>query len=156
MPPLDFSNEPKDRAKSLHIHQAEPFNAEPEDLAEFIQHHITPSHLVYGRNHGPIPDIEESSYKLTVNGSVNQPVQLSLSDLKSMPKVEIVAALQVCHMENPLTFSVLVIGANQCRRSMRRKEFHGAMERYRIVSTLEFEFPMYWKKPDSRRQGTFT
>jgi sulfite oxidase len=100
---LDFSNEPKDRTKSLHVHQAEPFNAEPEDLAEFIQHHITPSHLVYGRNHGPIPDINESSYKLTVNGLVNQPIQLSLSDLKRMPKVDIVAAIQVRRKENPLT-----------------------------------------------------
>jgi sulfite oxidase len=95
MSSLDFSNEPTDRAKSLHVHQAEPFNAEPEDLTEFIKHHITPSHLVYGRNHGPIPDIKESSYSLTVNGSVVNTLHLSLSDLKSMPKVQVVAALQV-------------------------------------------------------------
>ena len=95
MSSLDFSNEPKDRPKALHIHQTEPFNAEPEDLREFIQYHITPSHLVYGRNHGPIPDIKESSYNLIVNGSVDNTLRLSLADIKAMPKTEIVAALQV-------------------------------------------------------------
>jgi hypothetical protein len=99
MPPLDFSNDPKDRPKTLHIHQKEPFNAEPEDLDEFIKHFITPTHLVYGRNHGPIPDINEKEYVLTVDGVVKDKLNMTLSDLKAMPKTDVVASLQV-HWHN--------------------------------------------------------
>lgn len=93
--PLDFSNEPKDRPKTLHVHQAEPFNAEPEDLREFISHAITPLHLVYGRNHGPIPDIKEHDYRLAINGLVKKELTLKLSDLKNMQRTTVVTALQV-------------------------------------------------------------
>jgi len=99
MTSLDFSNEPKDRPKTLHVHQSKPFNAEPEDLREFINHHITPTHLAYGRNHGPIPDIKEEDYTLTVNGLVKHYLKLTLSDLKNMPKTDVVVALQVCPSE---------------------------------------------------------
>src|SRR5438046_3108448 len=95
MTPLDFSNEPKDRPKTLRVHQSEPFNAEPKDLTEFINHHITPTHLLYRRNHSPIPDIKEEEYRLNVNGLVKKPLELTLSDLKDMPKTDVVAALQV-------------------------------------------------------------
>ena len=95
MPSLDFSNEPKNRPKTLLVHQSEPFNAEPEDLSEFINHHVTPTNLVYGRNHGPIPDIMDADYTLTVNGLVDQELKLTLSDIKSLPKTTVVTALQV-------------------------------------------------------------
>jgi len=95
MPSLDFSNEPKNRPKTLLVHQSEPFNAEPEDLSEFINHHVTPTNLVYGRNHGPIPDIKEADYTLTVNGLVDHELKLTLSDIKSLPQTTVVTALQV-------------------------------------------------------------
>ena len=95
MSSLDFSNEPTDRPKELQVHQEKPYNAEPYNLAELINHNITPLELVYGRNHGPIPDIKEDDYKLTVNGLVTKELNLTLLQLKRMPKVEIVAALQV-------------------------------------------------------------
>jgi sulfite oxidase len=92
---MDFSNDPKDSPKTLYVHQSEPFNAEPEDLTELINHHITPIHLSYCRNHGPIPDIKGNEYTLTVEGLVNHKLTLTLSDIKSMPKTNVVAALQV-------------------------------------------------------------
>ena len=95
MSSLDFSNDPKDRPKTLHIYLSEPFNAEPEDLTEFIKYYITPTNLVYGRNHGPIPDIKENDYRLVVDGLVDHRLCLSLSDLKSLPKTNVVAAIQV-------------------------------------------------------------
>ena len=95
MSSLDFSNEPKDRPKTLLVHQSEPFNAEPQDLTEFIHHHITPTNLVYGRNHGPIPDIHEADYTLVVNGLVNHELKLTLSDIKALPKTTVITALQV-------------------------------------------------------------
>jgi sulfite oxidase len=95
MAPLDFSNDPKDHPNTLHIHQSQPFNAEPEDLNALISHNITPTRLVYGRNHGPIPDIKEDEYNLVVDGLVGNKLELRLSDLKSMPKLDVIAALQV-------------------------------------------------------------
>jgi len=95
MPALDFSKDPKTHPNTLHVHQEEPFNAEPADPAELIKHHITPTTLVYGRNHGPIPDIKEHEYSLTINGLVNHELTLTLSDLKTMAKTHVVAALQV-------------------------------------------------------------
>ena len=95
MSSLDFSNEPQDRPKTLHVHQVEPFNAEPDDLREFISYPITPLHLVYRRNHGPIPDIKADDYRLTVNGLVKNGLTLTLSDIKEMPRTDVVTALQV-------------------------------------------------------------
>ena len=92
---LDFSNEPKERPKTLHVHQSEPFNAEPEDLTEFINHFVTPTNLVFCRNHGPIPDIKEDEHIVIVNGLVEHPLRLTLSDIMHMPKTDIVAAIQV-------------------------------------------------------------
>jgi DMSO/TMAO reductase YedYZ molybdopterin-dependent catalytic subunit len=95
MTSLDFSNDPKDRPETLHIHQSKPFNAEPENLTNFIENSITPMDLVYGRNHGPIPDIKEKDYVLTIDGLVGNKTRLTLSEIKGMPKVDVVAALQV-------------------------------------------------------------
>jgi sulfite oxidase len=92
---LDFSNDPKHRPKTLRILQSQPFNAEPDDLAEFINYYVTPTDLVFGRNHGPIPDIKEDKYTLTIDGLVDNKLILTLSELKSMPKCDVVAALQV-------------------------------------------------------------
>jgi sulfite oxidase len=92
---LDFSKDPKTYPATLHLHQKEPLNAEPFDSRELIAHNITPLHLIFDRNHGPIPDITEDGYRLTVNGLVTRPMEFTLSDLKEMPPTEIVAALQV-------------------------------------------------------------
>ena len=140
MPTLNYSNDPKDRPKTLCVHQSEPFNAEPEDLEEFISHHITPIHLAYGRNHGPIPNIKEEEYRLEVNGLVEKPLTLTLSDLKSMPRTDVVAALQVRPFQMILlTTSVLEIVEHQCPKFVKRKEFHGPKGLSQIVSTQEFK-----------------
>jgi len=106
-PSLDFSNDPKDRPKELYIHQKEPFNAEPENLADLINHNITPIHLVFGRNHGPIPDIKEAEYRLTVNGLVEKELSLTLEDLKKFPRTEIVTAMQVTTLPTDLGMIVV-------------------------------------------------
>lgn len=88
-----------------------PFNAEP-DIANLIQHSLTPSELVYCRNHCgwylPIPvlcssflhtaDVQEfdDRFIVTVDGLVQRKIELSVGDLKARfsPKT-VVAALQV-------------------------------------------------------------
>ena len=135
MPSLDFSNEPKDRPKTLLIHQSEPFNAEPEDLTEFINHHITPTSLVYGRNHGPIPDIKETDYKLVVNGLVDHELKLTLSDIKALPKATVITALQVTLQLDCSDVSVLETDENQCPRSAKQKASPGPTAQYQTAST---------------------
>jgi DMSO/TMAO reductase YedYZ molybdopterin-dependent catalytic subunit len=92
---LDYSNEPTNRPNTLLIHDKGPFNAEPKNLAELIKYDITPSHLVFARNHSPIPDIKAEEYTLTVNGLVNNVLRFSLAEIMAMPKTTIVCAMQV-------------------------------------------------------------
>jgi len=150
MPILDFSNEPKDRPKTLRVHQSEPFNAEPEDLAEFIDHHITPTDLVYSRNHGPIPNIEETDFILTVNGLVDHELKLTLADIRALPKTTVVTALQArSGLVRCSDVSVPETAANQCPRFARQKGFPGPTERYRTVSTRARRSPQFFTKSAS-------
>lgn len=146
MPPLDFSNDPKKHPKTLHIHQEEPFNAEPEDPGELIKHHITPTNLVYGRNHGPIPDIKEQEYALTINGLVDKELKLTLSDLKALPKAKVVTALQVTFNLGLTHPSVRAIGGRPCRNFVRQKESLGLTPPSPTASTPALESRMYSKK----------
>jgi hydroxyacylglutathione hydrolase len=42
----------------------------------------TPTELFYVRNHGPVPQVDHSSYRLAVNGLVRAPLSLSLDELR--------------------------------------------------------------------------
>ena len=60
-----------------------PYNAEtplPALLKE-----ITPSELVYVRNHFEVPELEVSEWTLKVTGSVREPRSISHSDLRTLP-----------------------------------------------------------------------
>lgn len=89
-----------------------PLNADPPDPAILIKHHLTPSELMYCRNHckicategpsnthtvtGDIPKLDESKFTIRIDGMVQQETQLSLSDMKAKYKPRsVVAALQV-------------------------------------------------------------
>jgi sulfite oxidase len=64
------------------VHEREPFNAEPlpAALAEAM---LTDVASFYSRNHGPIPRLDESAFRLTIGGMVRQELQLSLPQLRS-------------------------------------------------------------------------
>ena len=156
MPSLDFSNEPKDRPKTLHVHQAEPFNAEPEDLREFISYPITPLHLVYGRNHGPIPDVKADDYRLTINGLVKNGLALTLSDIKKMPRTEVVTALQVFSFGRCGNRSVPAIVAHPCRKSVKRRGFHGRQGPSQTAPTLESKSRISFGRVDSSQMAIYT
>lgn len=73
----------------------EPFNAEPE-VSALVEFKYTPDDLVYCRNHGPVLELEEREFNVTVNGAVDTIISLSIHDLRTQfPKVKVVAALQV-------------------------------------------------------------
>ncbi len=60
-----------------------PYNAETPLSA--LLRDVTPSELVYIRNHFEAPKIKASDWSLQVGGSVESPQSLSLSDITSLP-----------------------------------------------------------------------
>lgn len=75
------------------VRERDPFNGgPPPDLmtASFI----TPNDLFFVRNHAPVPTVDVAAYRLTVEGLVERPLSLSLSDLAALPRVSVIAALQ--------------------------------------------------------------
>jgi len=75
------------------VRQKQPFNAEtPLNLLR--RDFVTPRDLFYVRNHGSLPAVDPATYRLTVSGLVERPLELSLEQLKGeFPRVEMVATL---------------------------------------------------------------
>jgi sulfite oxidase len=91
---MDYSCEPV-HSSLLNIQAKEPFNAEPT-AASLVEFPVTPEDLVYCRNHGPVRELDEDTYMLSISGLVKQEVKLSITELKaSFASKEIIAALQV-------------------------------------------------------------
>lgn len=79
---------------SLLVRVEQPFNAEPPaDLLR--QSLLTPRELFFVRNHGSIPGVDPTSYRLSVTGRVQKPLELSLDDLRTgFPRHTLLATLQ--------------------------------------------------------------
>ena len=76
------------------VHEQEPYNAEPPRAA-LAEHVITPVETFYGRNHGTIPRLDATSWRLRIDGLVEQPVELSLDELQTrFAHHEVTATLQ--------------------------------------------------------------
>ncbi|KAK1318628.1 Sulfite oxidase [Acorus calamus] len=91
--PSDYSREPP-RHPILQINAKEPFNAEPPRGA-LVSSFITPVDLFYKRNHGPIPIVDDiGRYSVSVRGLVKSSIQLTMADIKKLPKYNVTATLQ--------------------------------------------------------------
>eukprot|EP00357_Protocruzia_adherens_P033947 CAMPEP_0114981348 /NCGR_PEP_ID=MMETSP0216-20121206/5494_1 /TAXON_ID=223996 /ORGANISM="Protocruzia adherens, Strain Boccale" /LENGTH=318 /DNA_ID=CAMNT_0002343009 /DNA_START=4205 /DNA_END=5161 /DNA_ORIENTATION=- len=87
-----FAHEP-DRHPALKVNSWQPFNAEtPSEL--LADKFVTPSDLLYVRNHLPVPVIDENDYRLEISGDGMYSVRLSMKDLKKMKKHNVVVTLQ--------------------------------------------------------------
>lgn len=76
------------------VHEHEPFNAEPPRAA-LRQGGPTPLDTFYVRNHGPVPEADPATWRLTVDGLVHRPLELSLEDLCTrFEETEVEATLQ--------------------------------------------------------------
>ncbi len=76
------------------VHDVEPYNAEAP-LSALAAHALTPVDAFYGRNHGPIPDIDPAAWRLELTGLVGRPLTLSLADLRAgFARSEVVATVQ--------------------------------------------------------------
>jgi hydroxyacylglutathione hydrolase len=59
----------------------EPLNIEtPLELLCELQ--VTPTELFFVRNHGPVPQVDPASYRLTIGGLVGEPLHLSMAELR--------------------------------------------------------------------------
>lgn len=63
------------------VHGADPYNAEPARGA-LAGRMLTPLDSFYARNHGPIPLIDPTTWRLNVDGLVEHDLELSLADLR--------------------------------------------------------------------------
>lgn len=77
----------------LIILEQDPFNAAPP-LNLLRQEFITPESGFFVRNHGSIPEVDPVHYRLSVTGSVQQSLNLSLDELRAaFPKRTVTATL---------------------------------------------------------------
>lgn len=73
-------------------------NDRPEDLetpVKYFDSYLTPVDAFFVRQHIPRPGpIDPDSYRLTLNGMVSKPAQISLADLKKLPQYTVPATLE--------------------------------------------------------------
>jgi DMSO/TMAO reductase YedYZ molybdopterin-dependent catalytic subunit len=77
----------------LIVRRENPLNCE-SPIAALGDGAAMPSERFYKRNHFPIPNMDEATYRLAVKGLVDQPLTLSMSDLRGMPTRRLVATLE--------------------------------------------------------------
>jgi sulfite oxidase len=71
----------RDTTGRLNVHTQMPMNAEPA-LDALVEEWITPLDLFYIRSHGTLPDIDPTRFRVRVEGLVNEPLSLTLDELK--------------------------------------------------------------------------
>ncbi len=84
----------QDDLSQLIVHSDSPLNAEPT-ADRLRENFVTPRELFYIRNHGTLPEVDAARYRLEIGGLVNQPLALSLDDLRNnFPKRELLVSLE--------------------------------------------------------------
>lgn len=78
--------------KDLIFRTTDPRNAEPA-LNKLIESWITPTERFYVRSHAPNPVIDQSDYRLAVEGMVDRELSLSIADLTKFKEYDITATL---------------------------------------------------------------
>ena len=72
-------------------------NDRPEDLETPLEHFnswLTPNDVFFVRQHIPRPQVDADSFRLALTGRVNKPLQLSLEDLRKLPRHTVPATLE--------------------------------------------------------------
>jgi sulfite oxidase len=83
---------PSRKRPELVVHNDHPRNAEtpPRLLRESF---VTPTDSFYVRCHGGVPEVDPGRYRLTVSGLVDNPLRLSLEEIRGLPKTESTSTL---------------------------------------------------------------
>jgi len=103
-------------------------NDRPEDLetpVRYFDSYLTPVDAFFVRQHLPRPAaIDPAAYKLTVNGMVSKPLQLSLGDLQKLPQHSVPAVLE-CTGNGRGFYSPKVPGIQWSRGAIGNAEWSG-------------------------------
>jgi DMSO/TMAO reductase YedYZ molybdopterin-dependent catalytic subunit len=86
---------------------------------------ITPVELFFVRSHTYIPEVKERDWKLVIDGLVERPLALSLSDLKRFPRSELVGVLE-CAGNGRSFYNPTVAGAQWRFGSVGNARWSGA------------------------------
>jgi DMSO/TMAO reductase YedYZ molybdopterin-dependent catalytic subunit len=77
----------------LVVHRAHPLNCETS-IPALLGGVVMPNAHFYVRNHFHMPTLDTPSFRLAVNGLVERPLSLRLSDLHNMPSQTVVVTLE--------------------------------------------------------------
>ena len=77
----------------LVVHRAHPLNCETP-IPELVGGVVMPNARFYVRSHFQIPDLDATTFRLTVSGCVERPLSFSLRDLHSMPSQTLIVTLE--------------------------------------------------------------
>jgi sulfite oxidase len=103
-------------------------NDRPEDLETPLKDFdswVTPVDVFFVRQHIPRPSsIDTAAYRLTINGTVSKPAQLSLSDLQKLPQYTVPATLE-CTGNGRGFYSPKVPGIQWGRGAVGNAEWRG-------------------------------
>jgi sulfite oxidase len=76
------------------VHETDPYNAEPPRHG-LAGRPLTPLDSFYSRNHGPVPDLDPTTWRCQVDGLVERDLELSLAELQdSFEHQQLTATLQ--------------------------------------------------------------
>ena len=78
--------------KQLDFLTTEPRNGEPA-LADLVSNWITPVKHFYVRSHAPNPEIDPSQFRISVEGQVRKPLELSLQQLAQRKRISTTATM---------------------------------------------------------------
>ncbi len=76
----------------LLVHSKSPMNAEPP-LADLVKSWVTPVESFFIRSHGNTPQVDETGYRLSVEGLVESPLSLSLAELARFEQHSVTATI---------------------------------------------------------------
>src|SRR5437764_3471898 len=103
-------------------------NDRPEDLEtplRYFDSWVTPVDAFFVRQHIPRPGpIDTAAYRLTVNGMVSKPAQLSLDDLRKLPEYTVPATLE-CTGNGRAFYTPKVPGIQWGRGAVGNAEWRG-------------------------------
>ena len=84
-----------EQSGGLLVHSDSPMNAEPA-LADLVKSWMTPVDRFYIRSHAPVPKIDTDGFRLTVEGLVETPLSISLTELSKEFDQHSVVATMTC------------------------------------------------------------
>jgi sulfite oxidase len=85
----------EDSASKLIVHGKFPMNAEPH-LSDLVESWLTPVEHFYIRSHAPVPKIDVKKFRLSIEGLVDKPFEISLDELAQEFKQASTIATMCC------------------------------------------------------------